>query len=330
MKNKLFKVNISEEEVRNEGFLPMLLASVSLFLTLLAAVIDKFIYPFGGDMLSPAIAQIIILLIPAYLCVMLTSYGRSSFEQIKSLGIGKLHAEYIFFMIFTAMFTITTSLLLDMVFCGVVPSSSGFTLFAAFTAGVGEYTVSYPYIILVYAIFPAIVEEFMFRGVIFSELRKISVPFAICVSSPLYALFSFAPSRLPSALFVGSVYCFILMTSNSLQSCMIVHFFYNIFSLFWGTNISAYFLSSQSRALLIITVIAAWLISASLFFAESSRIYRTKSAKSSANSFDFIKVFRIRNIWQDSLSTFSFKPTLICGIACIVLYMAIMIICLFA
>ena len=328
MKNKLIDRPTTEADTQKTAFLPILLATVCLTLTLLSAVIDRFVYPFGGEILSPALAQIIILLIPTYLCIMIASPESSAIEQMRGIGIGSLHAEYIFFMIFASMFTITSSLLLDMLFGGVTHNAEGFTLLATFTAGEGDHTAAYPYLIFVYAIIPAVAEELLFRGIVFSEMKKISRPVAVCVSSVLHALFAFSLGNLPSALLSGGIYCFILVTTGSLQACMIVHFIYNVFALFLGTNISAYFISTPSKGLLIIIVIAAWLLSSALFFGESSRIYR-ENAKNKASDKTAPHSCRLfsKNTVRELLDTFSLKSTLICGIVCIALYISILIIC---
>ncbi|MBQ8409680.1 MAG: CPBP family intramembrane metalloprotease [Clostridia bacterium] len=313
---------------RKEGFLPLLLAAVAMLITLIATVIDKFIYPFGGDMLSPALGQIIILLIPTYLCILFLSPEKTAGEQIKALGIGKLHAQYVFFMIFAAMFTVTTSLLLNILFYGVASSAKGFTLLAAFTAGVGEYAVNYPYLITVYVLIPSILEEAVFRGVIFGELKKISLPVAIVLSSLISALFAFTLGGLPAAIFCGLTYCFVRMTTRCLQASMIVHLVYNLYALLLGTNVSAYFLSSQNNTLLIVIILAAWLVSASLFFTEAARLYKEKAEKVSAGEEQpTLPKTSFKKLWCDLLSVFTFKPTAVCAIACAALYVAIMIVC---
>lgn len=313
--------------VRKEGFLPFLLAAVCMLITLLTIIIDRFIYPFGSDMLSPAIGQIVILLIPTYLGIMFLSPEKKPVEQLKSIGIGRLHAKYVFFMIFAAMFAITGALILNMVFGGVHSDAKGFTLLAAFTAGANEYTVHYPYLIIVYVLIPAILEEIVFRGFVFSELKKISLPLAIVLSSLLSALFAFSFGGIPAALFCALTYCFILMTTKSLQACMIVHLIYNLYALFWGSNISAYFLSAPNRALLVIIVITAWLISASLFFTESARVYRAKADEVHAGAArSELPKLHIKALWQEIIGMLCFKPTIICAIVCIALYVAIMVI----
>lgn len=330
-KKTKFKKPVIVAEPQKEGFLPILLATVCMVVALLAVIIDKFVYRFGGEMISPMIAQIIILLIPSYLCMLLIFPEKSPLYQLKAIGMGRLRAEYIFFMIFTSMFMITTSLLLHIVFGGVYPISDGFTLLGAFTAGVGEYTVSYPYLIIVYAAVPAIVEELLFRGIIYSLLSKISENIAICVSSITSAAFAFSIGGFPAALFCGLTYCFIRHTTGTIQACMIVHFAFNLYALFAQTNIAKYFVSSQNLFLLVIVIIALWLISVALFCSESSKLYRSKSKriKDGLDSSALPSV-NIKAIISELKSIFAYRPTVICSIVFAVSFIATTIIGYFA
>ena len=81
----------------NEAFLPLLLSATSATLALIMLIIDKFIHPFGGDLLSPMLGQMIILFIPTYICIHVSSYRKSAKKQLKWLGLGKMGAEHIFF-----------------------------------------------------------------------------------------------------------------------------------------------------------------------------------------------------------------------------------------
>ena len=316
-------------DIAKNGFIPFLLAAICMLITLLATLIDKFIYNFGADMLSPALGQIIILLIPIYLCLLLLAPEKSMKDHLKAMGIGRLRAEYVFFIIFAAMFTVTGALLLNLLCGGVYSSAEGFTVLAAFTAGESEYAVNYPYLIIVYVLIPAILEEILLRGVILSRLTKIGVPVAIVFSSLISALFTFTLGGLPAAIFCALTLCFVLLTTRALQACMIVHLVYNLYALLIGTNVSAYYLSSQNNTLLILIVVGALLISASLFFTESARIYRDKAARiKEGKEKPTLPVFTFKKLWRDTVLLFSFRPTLICAVATAVLYTAIMVVCM--
>jgi thioredoxin 1 len=58
MRNTFFDRTRSQANAQSKAFLPILLTAICLALTLLSAIIDKWVYPFGSEMLSPALAQI--------------------------------------------------------------------------------------------------------------------------------------------------------------------------------------------------------------------------------------------------------------------------------
>ena len=106
MKNKIKKIKKSIGNIPalpdDRAFLPMLLVTVCMAVAFLSVIIDRFIYPFGKDLLSPIIAQLIAMLIPAYLCMLILCPEKKLSSQLKGVGIAKIGYEYVFFLIFTS------------------------------------------------------------------------------------------------------------------------------------------------------------------------------------------------------------------------------------
>ncbi len=310
-----------------EPALPLLLCLVCFAISLVTLIIDRFIYPFGNELLAPVIISAVALILPAYLAVMLSSAEKSAKEKLSELGFKKLKADHIFFLIFSSLFMMTASLLLTLALGGAEDASRGITLFGTFIAGENEFTVSYPYLILTYALLPAIAEELLFRGVIFSRLSKVSFSFAATVSALLYALFGFSLGGVIPTLFVGILTVFVLYTTGSIVACMAVHFLFNLYRLFLEANISAYFLSQSNRPLLFITVFLALLISAILFFSECLRIFRKrakdikeKREKSAAKSES------LGSVIESVRCTLAYTPSLIFAIAIAAVFVTIVVI----
>ena len=209
MKNKQAKTVKETVSPRPDGALAMILSAIAMGIILIAVIIDKYIFPFGQEPLSPIIAQILILLVPAYVFTVLSFPGQSTAEQMREIGIRRLRAEYIFFLIFTAFFAICTSFMLNMIFGGVRSAADGFTILGAFRAGEQEFSISAPYLIATYALIPAFVEEFAFRGVIYRSLVGMRQNTALIISSVLYALFFFSPAQIPEAIVLGVILCFV-------------------------------------------------------------------------------------------------------------------------
>ncbi len=311
----------------SDAALPLLLCTVAFAVCFVTLIINKFVYPIGKELLSPVLLQLIALLIPSYLAIMLRAQDKGTLTEMRGIGFVALRAEYIFFVLFASLFAVCASLALTLMLGGAYDASRGLMLLGSFTAGENEYSVSLPYLVLTYAIIPAIAEEFFFRGVVFSRLEEISLPFAAAASTLLYALYGFSVGGLIPSLFVGILSLFVLYTARSLWACMLLHFLFNIYRLFLEANISAYFLSSQNNILLIITVALALCISALLFFSECARIFRLRSERvrlgeeKSEN-----KLFVKTEIYESIRSVMAHRPSLVFSAICALLFAATVVI----
>ncbi len=307
----------------NEPALPMLLCAVSFSICLITLIIDKFIYPVGNELLAPVILQLVALIIPAYLVLMLSAENRPLSEQLRSVGFKALRSEYVFFVIFASIFAICASLALTLMFGGTYDAEQGITLLGVFTAGKNEYTVSIPYLVLTYALIPALSEEFLFRGVLFSGLKRVSFPFAAFISTVIYTLFGFSLGGLIPSVFVGILTVFVLYTTGSLWFCIILHFLYNLYRLFLESNIAAYFLSSQDNILLLITAALMLALSSLLFFSESAKIYRARAEKIVRGDLKSArKAEGVGAIPENLRASLAYMPTLIFSLICLAIFIA--------
>ena len=222
---------------------------------------------------------------------------------------------------------ITTSLIINLTLGGVYPVSEGFTLLGTFTAGAGEYTTTYPYLVIVYAAVPAFVDEVIFRGFIFKSFSRRGEFVSIAVSTIVSALFAFSFAGLPAAIFCGLTYCFIRHITGSLFSCMIVHFIFNLYALFLQTNLAKYFLSSQNTLLFIIAVAISWLASGIFFFNEGAKIFKQRSDKiKDEKASSSLPDFSFKRLGKNLKEIFSYRPVLICSIISGVCFVAVTVI----
>lgn len=315
MKHNQNRLLAFQSAIKKEQFLPVLLVSICRFIALLLQITDRFIYPISRELLSPMISQIVVILIPLYLCMTVALPERSPVYMLHAVGCRKLRADNVFLIIFTSLFMITTSLLLNLVFGGVYSASEGFTLLGSFTAGAGEYTSTYPYLMIVYAAAPTFIEEILLRGFIYSRFSRVSEATAIAVSTVISSLFAFSIAGLPAAIFCSLAYCFIRYVTGTLWSCMIVHFVFNFYAQFLQTNVAKYFLSAQNRLVLIVIVVAAWLIASALFFSERARVFKARADKiKSGEEVSALPEFGFKTLGRDLKQTFSHRPTMICSI----------------
>lgn len=79
--------------------------------------------------------------------------------------------------------------------------------------------------------FPALVEEFMFRGVILSGLRKKGDIFAIFISALLFSLFHQNPSQTIHQFVVGVIWATIAIKTGSIWVTILLHFLNNFIAI---------------------------------------------------------------------------------------------------
>lgn len=307
-----------------DAFAPLLLCGICMLLGLVAVIIDRFIFPFSHELLSPVICQVLILILPMYLYTSATAPSRSPGERLRALGVTGLKAEYIFFLIFAAAFTVCSSFALDILFGGTHVTAEGFTLLGVLTAGDGEHAFSVPYLLLCYAFVPAFAEEIFFRGIIFKEFESHGFIFAATISSLISAVFAYSPGQIPSALLSGVVLSVALSVTGSLFACILIHLIFNVYGIFLQPNLSQYFLSSQSNALLIIILLLTLTASSALFFGELARIHRRRAANGERSRRHL--PLKASELTKRAREYFAHRPTLIVSILCALVYIATFVI----
>ena len=168
---------------------------------------------------------------------------------------------------------ISTSVLLDIVFGGVYSAAEGFSLLGGFVAGEKEYTVSYVYLIAVYALIPAICEEFVFRGLLISEYEKRSTTAAVLLSSLFFALLHFDIERFLVYFFAGLILAMTLYATRSLPAAIAVHLWHNLVGLF-GRPYMQTLVDLGGEKLFMTLLTASFLLFTGIFAAEAARLYK--------------------------------------------------------
>jgi len=307
------------EEYR-EPAAPWLLCLVCMGLSLVACVINAFVYPFGDNLLAPVILELVAIVFPSYL-ILLTVYPRKTpIEQMRAIGFRRVEARYVFFLIFAALFMMSASMLVSIIFGGVYSSAEGLVLLGTFTAGENEFNVSWPYLVLAYALIPAVAEELLLRGVAMSQMDGMGFAARAAVSCVMSALVGFSLGGFIPSLVSALMLCFVFYTTRSLWACIGVHLIFNLYRLFWESNISAYYVSTSSRGLLLTVLVVVLLISGALFFGESAKIYRENTGGEQG------KTLSLDTFKSDIKKIVSFRPTVIFSAVCAAVFVAASII----
>ena len=93
--------------------------------------------------------------------------------------------------------------------------------------------IAYPFVVqlLIIAVLPACVEEFVFRGLIYHSYRKNGILGAAVLSGLVFGLMHLNINQLSYALLMGIVFALLVEVTGSMYSSMLAHFAANSYSI---------------------------------------------------------------------------------------------------
>ena len=169
---------------------------------------------------------------------------------------------------------ISGGLLLSVLFGGLESLSQNFSLYDTFISKSNGTLPSNAYLLIAYAIIPAICEEFVFRGILCHEYEKGSVVRAVAFSSLFFAMLHFNPINILTYLFSGIILALVLYASRSLFAAVITHLLYNIFGLFGQRYMNTLYKITGSETFFVFIVAFVFLFSAALFCRQAAKLYQ--------------------------------------------------------
>lgn len=192
-------------------------------ISLLVALIFAQFYSTQEE-LSNSLVYLFVATILAQLCFLAVAYFYNKNNKINFVQASKLNLEL---NIKNVLICVLISMVAVFGLYNFINMISGFFV----KLGFGSSSVSLPnntfywFIInvVLLAIIPAIMEEFIFRGMIFNGLRKSSFIVATIVSSVMFALIHLSINQFVYPIIMGIVFSFVLEKTGSLAYSMIVH-----------------------------------------------------------------------------------------------------------
>ena len=141
------------------------------------------------------------------------------------------------------------------------------------------------------AAIPALTEEFLYRGAVFTAAKKFSKNAAIIVSSVLFALMHGNLSQIPFAFIVGLFLGFAVAETENIFIAVLIHFTNNFISCFFAVyenQIPDYLLNIINISMFILTI-AAGLICAAIYFKSNKNVAGYKDTPHSISQNQRIK-----------------------------------------
>ncbi|MBQ9085743.1 MAG: CPBP family intramembrane metalloprotease [Clostridia bacterium] len=248
---------------------PTVLVLATYLLLLFSKLIDITLLNRENEYYSVVILQMMIFLLPgAVWCKF------SGETYVSHLRFRMVRADSLLLIISASLLMASGGLLLNVSLGGMESLSQSFSLYDTFISKDNGTIPNTLYLILAYAVLPALCEEFVYRGILCHEYERGGVLRAILVSSFFFTLLHFNLSGFPIYLFSGIILAMTLYATRSLVGSILAHFLYNIFGLFGQPYMNNLYQITGSPNLFLFLVIALCIISAALFCGEAAKLYR--------------------------------------------------------
>lgn len=218
--------------------------------------------------LSLIVVQIIVYALPSVFFCRLR--GKAYTQRLRLRFVRPAH---LFLMLFALMAMLSGSALLNLGMTALFPNAS----LSASGSYAGVYTGDpggILYAVLALCILPALLEEFLFRGIIAAEYESVGVPCAVFMSAFVFAMMHLNAVRLPAYFFSGVVLALTLYATRSLLAPMIVHAVNNIVALWTDRYLySAAADTEESGVLLLFILFCVFFVSLIFFSMSAQSIY---------------------------------------------------------
>ena len=249
---------------------PSVVVFATYLLLLLSKVIDLTLINRENEYFSVVILQMMIFLLPGVIWCRFNGEKFTSGLRIRMPAVSSIP------LMLSAAFLLASGIILISILFGGIDSLSGsFSLYETFVSKDTGSVSSKLYLVIAYAVLPAICEEFVYRGILCREYENGGVLRAVLLSSVFFACLHFNLLTFPAYFFAGIILSLTLYATRSLVGAMIVHFLYNLFGLFGQPYMNTLYSITGSSSLFVFVVAFVFLVSAAVFCASASSLYRS-------------------------------------------------------
>lgn len=248
---------------------PTVVVLATYILLLLTKIIDITLINRENEYFSVVILQMMIFLLPGAIWARFSGDG-----YVKRLRICAVKPSSLVLILAAALLMISGGLLISIAFGGLESLSENFSLYDTFVSKDNGTVPVKLYLVLAYAVLPAICEEFIYRGILCLEYERGGVMRAVVFSSLFFGMLHFDLVNLPVYVFAGVILAMTLYATRSLLGAMIVHFLYNLFGLFGQPYMNALYNLTNSTGFFLFFTVLIFLISALVFCGEAARLYK--------------------------------------------------------
>ena len=259
----------SDKKMKFKFVTPTLLVLATYALLLFSKIVDLTLINRENEYYTVVILQLMIFLLPGAIWCKYRGDG-----YIKGLRMRLPRPSTFLLMLSGTLLMISGGLLLSVLFGGLESLSQNFSLYDTFISKSNGTIPSNAYLLIAYAVIPAICEEFIFRGILCHEYEKGGVVRSVVFSSVFFAMLHFNPINILTYLFSGVILALVLYASRSLFAAIITHLLYNVFGLFGQRYMNTLYKITGSETFFIFIVAFVFLLSAALFCRQAANLYK--------------------------------------------------------
>lgn len=248
---------------------PALLVLATYALLLFSKIVDITLINRENEYYTVVILQLMIFLLPGAVWCKYRGDG-----YVRGLRMRIPRPSSYLLMLSGALLMISGGLLLSVLLGGLESLSHNFSLYDTFISKGDGSVPSNLYLLIAYAVIPAICEEFIFRGILCHEYEKGGVVRAVVFSSIFFAMLHFNFVNLLTYLLSGAILALVLYASRSLFAAMITHLLYNVFGLFGQRYMNTLYKITGSETFFVFIITFIFLLSAALFCRQAAKLYK--------------------------------------------------------
>lgn len=215
--------------------------------------------------LAVIVLQLIILLVPSAFYTKLKGEG-----FVKKLRLAPFGIEKLLVTLLASVTLILGDTLLKLALYHIGVSGADYSVYSYYLNGTDPGVL---YMLITFAVVPAICEEILFRSILCAEYESSGVVTAVIASAALYGMFGINFAAFPVYFFAGIMFALVMYMTRSVFASMFCHFIYSLFNLAAADTVHTVITKPQSTGFLIFALASLFLICLLILLGECERIY---------------------------------------------------------
>jgi membrane protease YdiL (CAAX protease family) len=237
-------------------------------LLFLVRMLGSYVFDVKGSLLLKLGSLLVVFLLPTVIFLLMRGQGYGRVLRLRATRV-----SHIPFLIAAFLALLCGCILLSLLCGGIDSLGNSATTYETASPTTPLYGIC---MTVVLAIFPALLEEFFFRGIVVAEYERRGGIRAVLMSALLFSLCHFDLRNFPVYLFSGVLLVLVLFATDSLLATALLHVLYNVVSLFGQRYLNALYEITGSIELFLFLLIFVFLLSLLLLFRSGALLYRAR------------------------------------------------------